>query len=142
MSRTPHVIIIGCGLGGLFAAQALRRAPVAVTVIDRTHQHLSQPLLYRVASAGLSAPAFAAPIRHVLERQRNATVLMGEVIGIDRKQRRVTLGSWELLTSKMLQPTEASSSLSEPPGCDDANSVAGGRDGAERGAVPAGVVAP
>jgi NADH dehydrogenase len=97
MAQLPHVIIIGCGFGGLFAAQALRRVPVALTVIDRTNHHLFQPLLYQVATAGLAAPAIAAPIRHVLKRQHNATVLMGEVVGIDRAQRQVTLEDGQAL---------------------------------------------
>jgi NADH dehydrogenase len=95
--KTPHVIIIGCGFGGLFAAEALRRAPVAVTVIDRTNHYLFQQLLNQVATAGLSAPAIAAPIRHVLKRQRNTTVLIGEVVGIDRARRQVTLEDGQTL---------------------------------------------
>jgi NADH dehydrogenase len=87
----PRVLILGCGFGGLWAAQALRKAPVEVTVVDRTNHHLFTPLLYQVATAGLSAPAIAAPIRHVLARQTNTTVLMGEAQGIDVGARRVTL---------------------------------------------------
>ena len=79
----PRVVVIGCGFGGLWAAQGLRRAPVDVTVIDRTNHHLFTPLLYQVATAGLSAPSIAAPIRHILEKQRNATVLLGEVQEIE-----------------------------------------------------------
>jgi len=75
----PRVVVVGCGFGGLWAAQGLARAPVDVTVIDRTNHHLFTPLLYQVATAGLSAPAISAPIRHILERQRNATVLLAEV---------------------------------------------------------------
>ncbi|MGA8006103.1 MAG: FAD-dependent oxidoreductase, partial [Burkholderiales bacterium] len=70
----PHVLILGCGFGGLFAARALSRAPVRVTVLDRTNHHLFQPLLYQVATAGLAAPAIAAPIRQILAAQKNATV--------------------------------------------------------------------
>ena len=87
----PRVVIIGCGFGGLWAAKALGRAPVEVTVIDRTNHHLFTPLLYQVATAGLSAPSIAAPIRHVLARQRNATILMGEVNGIDTARHAVSL---------------------------------------------------
>jgi NADH:quinone reductase (non-electrogenic) len=83
MSANPHVVILGAGFGGLWAAQALRRAPVRVTVIDRTNHHVFQPLLYQVATAGLAAPAIAAPIRHVLGRQKNATVLLGDAKRID-----------------------------------------------------------
>ena len=90
-TSVPRVVIIGCGFGGLWAAQALHKAPVAVTVIDRTNHHLFQPLLYQVATAGISAPAIAGPIRHILARQRNTTVLMGEVTGIDAERRLVRL---------------------------------------------------
>jgi len=90
LSRS-RVVIIGCGFGGLFAAQALKRAPVDVIVIDRTNHHLFQPLLYQVATAGLAAPAIAAPIRHVLARQKNVTVLMADVLGIDTRARTVQL---------------------------------------------------
>ncbi|MFY9317820.1 MAG: NAD(P)/FAD-dependent oxidoreductase [Burkholderiales bacterium] len=88
---TPHVLIIGCGFGGLFAARALARAPVRVTVLDRTNHHLFQPLLYQVATAGLSAPAVAAPIRQILASQRNATVLYGEAERVDLARRTVVL---------------------------------------------------
>lgn len=92
-----HVTIIGCGFGGLWAAQGLARAPASVTVIDRTNHHLFTPLLYQVATAGLSAPSIAAPIRHILARQRNATLLMADVNGIDVAKRRVSLeGAGEL----------------------------------------------
>ena len=87
----PRVVIVGCGFGGLWAARALRRTPVEVTVIDRTNHHLFTPLLYQVATAGLSAPSIAAPIRHILARQRNATMLMAEVSAIDTAARRVSL---------------------------------------------------
>ncbi len=88
---TPRIVIIGCGFGGLFAAQALAGACVAVTVIDRANHHLFQPLLYQVATAGLSATAIAAPIRHVLRRQSNPLVLMAEVLAIDGGRRVVVL---------------------------------------------------
>ncbi len=86
-----RVVIIGCGFGGLWAAKALRRAPAELTVVDRTNHHLFTPLLYQVATAGLSAPSIAAPIRHILARQRNATPLMAEVKGIDVAKRVVSL---------------------------------------------------
>jgi NADH:ubiquinone reductase (H+-translocating) len=93
---SARVVIIGCGFGGLWAAQALRRAPVEVTVIDRTNHHLFTPLLYQVATAGLSAPAISAPVRHILARQRNATVLMGEVDGIDTAKRSLRMEGVEV----------------------------------------------
>ena len=85
----PRIVIIGCGFGGLEAARALRRAAVDVTLVDKTNHHLFQPLLYQVATAGLSAPAIAAPIRHLFRQQPNVTTLMSEVVAIDTAQRRV-----------------------------------------------------
>ncbi len=90
-----HIVILGCGFGGLFAAQALKGAPMRVTVIDRANHHLFQPLLYQVATAGLSAPAIAAPIRQILEDQQNATVLMADVQSIDPARRAVLLDGGE-----------------------------------------------
>jgi NADH dehydrogenase len=90
-TSTKSVLILGCGFAGLWAARALRSAPVTLTVLDRTNHHLFSPLLYQVATAGLSAPAVAAPIRHVLADQRNTTVLMGEARSIDVDGRRVVL---------------------------------------------------
>ena len=87
----PRVVIVGCGFAGLWAAQGLRKAAVDVTVIDRTNHHLFTPLLYQVATAGLSAPSVAGPIRHILSGQRNTTVLYGEVRNVDVARRRVRL---------------------------------------------------
>jgi NADH dehydrogenase len=87
----PHVVVLGCGFGGLFAARALARAPVRITVVDRTNHHLFQPLLYQVATAGLSAPAVAAPIRHILADQKNITVIYGDAKRIDVARRVVVL---------------------------------------------------
>lgn len=87
----PRVVIVGCGFGGLWAAQGLARAPVEVTVIDRTNHHLFTPLLYQVATAGLSAPSISAPIRHILEGQKNATVLLGEVREVLPDQKTILL---------------------------------------------------
>ena len=91
----PRVLILGCGFGGLWAAQALKKAPVEVTVLDRTNHHLFTPLLYQVATAGLSAPSISAPIRHILSGQRNATVLLGEAAAIDAAGRRLRLRDGE-----------------------------------------------
>src|SRR5262244_2446086 len=85
----PHVVIVGGGFGGLAAARSLRHAPVRVTVIDRSNHHLFQPLLYQVATATLAPGDIAAPIRHLLRRQRNVTVAMAEVTGVDAANRRV-----------------------------------------------------
>ena len=90
---TAEVVIVGGGFAGLEAARALRRAPVRVTLVDRTNHHLFQPLLYQVATAGLDMADIAAPIRQVLRNQANATVLLGEVTGVDLPARRVQLAS-------------------------------------------------
>ena len=87
----PHVLIIGCGFGGLEAARALAGADVDITVVDKTNHHLFQPLLYQVATAGLSAPSIAAPIRHLFRRQINVTTLLDEVTSIDAAGHTVTL---------------------------------------------------
>lgn len=90
----PQVLIVGCGFGGLEAAHALcgsSGADVDITVVDKTNHHLFQPLLYQVATAGLSAPSIAAPIRQLFRRQRNVTTLLGEVIAIDAQARTATL---------------------------------------------------
>ncbi|MET3430558.1 NADH dehydrogenase [Herbaspirillum seropedicae] len=87
----PHVVIIGCGFGGLAAARELANAEVHITMIDRSNHHLFQPLLYQVATAGLSAPAISAPIRAILAHQRNLTTLMAAVTGIDTAAKTVQL---------------------------------------------------
>ena len=87
----PRVLILGGGFGGLWAARELAHAPVDVTLVDRSNHHLFQPLLYQVATAGLSAPDIAAPLRHLLREQKNAEVRLDEVRSIDLAQRRVTL---------------------------------------------------
>ena len=84
---TPTVIIVGSGFGGLAAAKALRRAPVQVTLVDRTNHHLFQPLLYQVATAALTPSQIATPIRGILRNQRNARVLLGEVTGVDKERK-------------------------------------------------------
>lgn len=89
----PRVVIIGAGFGGLAAARALRGAPVDVTVIDRRNHHVFQPLLYQVATAALSPADIAAPIRHVLRRQANASVLLGTVTDVDVDARQVLLAN-------------------------------------------------
>ncbi|MBB2486749.1 NAD(P)/FAD-dependent oxidoreductase [Mitsuaria sp. WAJ17] len=96
-STRPRVLIIGCGFGGLAATRSLAGAEVDITLVDRSNHHLFQPLLYQVATAGLSAPSIAAPIRHMLRRQRNVTVLMAEVSGIDKAHRCVHLADGQVL---------------------------------------------
>jgi len=85
--QLPRVVIVGGGFGGLYAARTLHKAPVQVTVVDRTNHHVFQPLLYQVATAGLSSEQIAAPIRSVLRHQHNTEVLMAEVTGVDTEKR-------------------------------------------------------
>ncbi len=90
----PKVVIIGCGFGGIEAVRILSKSSVEITMVDRTNHHLFQPLLYQVATAGLSAPAVSAPIRHTLRtemKRGNLTVLQAEVTGIDAASKRVLL---------------------------------------------------
>lgn len=87
----PQVVIVGGGFAGLYAARALRDAPVRVTLIDKRNFHLFQPLLYQVATGGLSPSDIASPLRRILRKQRNARVLMGEMTGLDAARRRVIL---------------------------------------------------
>jgi NADH dehydrogenase len=84
---THRIVIVGAGFGGLNAAQALASAPVSITVIDRKNHHTFQPLLYQVATAGLSPGEIAAPIRSILSRHKNVEVLMAEVTGFDLGRR-------------------------------------------------------
>ncbi|HET7453041.1 MAG TPA: NAD(P)/FAD-dependent oxidoreductase [Thermoanaerobaculia bacterium] len=90
-ASAPHVVLVGGGFAGLAAARALRRAPVRLTIVDRRNHHLFQPLLYQVATAALNPSDIAAPIRGILRRQRNASVLLGEVSTIDPAARTVTV---------------------------------------------------
>lgn len=90
-----RVVIVGGGFGGLYLAKSLRRAPVRVTIIDRRNFHLFQPLLYQVATGGLSPANIAAPIRYVLKRYRNTEVVLGDVSGFDVARRRVILETGE-----------------------------------------------
>src|SRR5687768_10895700 len=86
-----RVVIVGGGFGGLYAAQQLGRAPVQVTLVDRRNFHLFQPLLYQVATGGLSPGDIASPLRGVLSRQKNTRVLQAEVVDFDLGSRRVLL---------------------------------------------------
>jgi NADH dehydrogenase len=87
----PRIVIVGAGFAGLAVAQGLRRERVDITLIDRQNHHLFQPLLYQVATAGLSPAEIAWPVRHLMRRQANARVLMGEVTAIDTARKVVTL---------------------------------------------------
>ena len=108
MSR-PHVVIVGGGFGGLHAARRLRKAPVDVTVVDRTNHHLFQPLLYQVATATLTPSDIAVPIRWLLRRQARTQVLLGEVQEVDVERRVVRLdgGAHELSYDYLVVATGA-----------------------------------
>ncbi len=96
MESAPRVVIVGGGFGGLNVARKLRKAAVQVTLVDRRNFHLFQPLLYQVATGGLSPANIAAPLRDLLKRQANCEVLLGEVTGINVSNRRVMLFEGEL----------------------------------------------
>lgn len=108
--RTPHVVILGGGFAGLYAAKSLRRAPVHVTLVDRNNHHVFQPLLYEVATAALSPADIAAPIRKVLARQRNARVIMAEAKSIDAGNRVVRLADGEIHYDWLIVATGATHS--------------------------------
>lgn len=95
-SSAPRVVIVGGGFAGLSAARTLRHAPVQITLIDRHNHHVFQPLLYQVATAGLSSTNIAAPLRHILRRQRNATVLLADATGVDLRHQRLILREGEM----------------------------------------------
>src|SRR6201997_4763500 len=87
--RTPIVVIVGGGFGGLAAAKALRKTPAEIILIDRTNHHLFQPLLYQVATSELAPGQIGSPIRGILRNQKNTTVVLGEVTGVDKDQKLV-----------------------------------------------------
>jgi NADH:ubiquinone reductase (H+-translocating) len=91
--REPRVVIVGGGFGGLAAAKALKNAPAEVVLIDRTNHHLFQPLLYQVATSVLGPAQIGSPIRNILRKQRNATIILGEVTGIDKDKKCVLANS-------------------------------------------------
>jgi NADH dehydrogenase len=93
----PHVLILGGGFAGIYAAKRLGSQPVAVTVVDRHNHHNFQPMLYQVATAALSPSDIASPIRSILRQHRNAEVLLGEVVKIDRPTRKVTLADGSVI---------------------------------------------
>src|SRR3954466_2487704 len=95
-SRLPHVVVLGAGLGGLTFAKEFPSHMARVTVVDRQNHHLFQPLLYQVATAALSAPDIAQPIRTILRKKPNLNVIMAEVRSVDLGARKVKLDEGEL----------------------------------------------
>ena len=95
-SKQPHIVVIGGGFGGLKAAESLAHLPVPITLVDRRNHHTFQPLLYQVATAGLSPAEIAAPIREILTRHSNIEVLLGEVYGFDLARRVVKVHGFDL----------------------------------------------
>jgi NADH dehydrogenase len=108
-NQSPHhVVIVGGGFGGLYAAKALSGAPVHVTLVDKRNFHLFQPLLYQVATGTLSPADISSPLRAVLSESKNTKVLMGEVKDIDPQQRKVILGGEELIYDTLIVATGVS----------------------------------
>jgi NADH:quinone reductase (non-electrogenic) len=107
---THEVVILGGGFGGLYAAQALRRAPVEVTVIDRRNFHLFQPLLYQVATGSLSPGQIASPLRAVLHKQPNTRVLLGNAVDLDIQRRRLILADDEIAYDTLIVSTGSKTS--------------------------------
>src|SRR5271170_6884826 len=93
--KIPLVVIVGGGFGGLAAAQALRRAPVNVLLIDKSNHHVFQPLLYQVATSVLAPGQIASPLRGLMAGQENTSVMLGNVTGIDPASRHVIVDAGE-----------------------------------------------
>lgn len=106
-SHRPVVVIVGAGFGGLSAARELRKAPVDVIVVDRTNHHLFQPLLYQVATAGLTTADIAKPIRSILRKQGNASVMLDNVQNIDLEKRVIALNDRQLKYDYLILATGA-----------------------------------
>jgi len=98
----PRVVVVGAGFGGLEAARKLARLPVRVTLIDRKNHHTFQPLLYQVATAGISPGEIAAPVRWILRGRRNVEVLLGQVTGFDLVRKTVQLPARGIPISDMM----------------------------------------
>jgi NADH:quinone reductase (non-electrogenic) len=103
----PHIVIVGGGFGGLYAARALRQADLQITLVDRRNHHLFQPLLYQVATAGLSPGDIAYPIRSILRKQQNARVLLAEAVSIDTRTKTLHLKDDELRYDFLILATGA-----------------------------------
>jgi len=112
---TPHVVILGGGFGGLYAAKALERAPARVTIVDRRNFHLFQPLLYQVATAALNPSDIAYPIRAVVARQKNTNVILGEATAVDVDRKLVKLTDSEIAYDYLIIATGATHSYFNHP---------------------------
>ena len=112
---SPHIVILGAGFGGLYAARELRRVDARVTVVDRRNFHLFQPLLYQVATAALNPSDIAAPIRSILRRQKNVSVMLGEAQRIDTEKRVVVLDEGEVAYDYLIVATGATHSYFNHP---------------------------
>ena len=115
MNEQPHVVILGGGFGGLYTARGLRNVPVRITLVDRHNYHLFQPLLYQVATAALNPSDIAAPIRHILRRQKNVTVILGDATAIDTTRKIVTLLDGEVAYDYLVVATGATHSYFDHP---------------------------
>lgn len=111
----PRVVILGGGFGGLYAAKALRRVPVRVTVLDRRNHHVFQPLLYQVAMAALNPSDIAAPIRAILRNQSNTEVFLEEAVAVNLAQKKVTLRDGEMAYDYLIIATGATHSYFSHP---------------------------
>ena len=110
LKRQPvHVVILGGGFAGLTAARALDAPDVRITLIDRSNHHLFQPLLYQVATAALAAPDVSAPIRQILSKQQNVTVLMASIQKIEVERKRVLIDGRHLEYDYLLLATGTTS---------------------------------
>src|SRR5881398_91125 len=110
-----HIVILGGGFGGLYAARELRNVEADVTVVDRRNFHLFQPLLYQVATAALNPSDIAAPIRSILRRQKNVSVILGEAMSIDTHKRIVKLNEGEIAYDYLVVATGATHSYFNHP---------------------------
>src|SRR5579871_5561074 len=107
MAQPHRVVIVGGGFGGLYAARKLRKAPVALTLIDRRNFHVFQPLLYQVATGTLSPADIASPLRYIVGRQRNSEVLLAEARGFDVARRLVQIHCGEVPYDSLIVATGA-----------------------------------
>src|SRR5437867_13359511 len=115
MSELPRVVIVGGGFGGLYAAKALRRAPVRITMLDRRNYHLFQPLLYQVATAALNPRDIAYPIRSVVAHQKNTNVILAEATAVDVDRKMVKLVDGQIDYDYLIIATGATHSYFKHP---------------------------